>query len=275
MARFVADVVRLNGVSDGVYVEPYAGGAAVALELLISGVVRRVAINDISVPIFEFWRSVLFQTNELINLILDTEISVENWLKCKEILSLKAVGLNSAFAMFFLNRTNRSGILNGGIIGGKHQTGTWKIDARFNKDELIERIERISRLKKRITVTNLDALRFLEINKGLWTKKTLVYFDPPYYNKGRDLYYDFYKHDDHVRVAQSVQSLRDINWIVSYDDVDQIRNLYGEAAFIRYTIGYSARDCIKGDEAMFFGPGMEIPPARGPMVELRRSESTV
>jgi len=48
------EIVRANGLSDGRYVEPYAGGAAIAWELLITGVVRRVSINDISLPVFAF-----------------------------------------------------------------------------------------------------------------------------------------------------------------------------------------------------------------------------
>lgn len=142
IARFVCDIIRQNGLSDGRYVEPYAGGAAIAWELLITGVVRRVSINDISRPVFAFWNSVLNRTDDLCRMIEDRPITVDEWDIWKEVFRSHQTAdeLQLGFAFFFLNRTNRSGILNGGIIGGREQKGAWKIDARYNKAALIERI---------------------------------------------------------------------------------------------------------------------------------------
>ena len=170
IARFMRDIVQQNGLSDGLYVEPYAGGAAVAWELLLTGVVRRVAINDISLPVFSFWNAVLNDTDELCRLINDRPITVDEWDYWKSVFreSELAEPLDLAFAFFYLNRTNRSGILNGGIIGGRKQTGKWKIDARYNKAELITRISRIANLRKRIRVTNLDAVEFMKSVAEIW-----------------------------------------------------------------------------------------------------------
>ena len=274
LARFVAAVVRVNGLSDGLYVEPYAGGAAVAWELLLTGEVRRVAINDVSRPIFVFWKCVLERTEELVRLVHDTPVTVETRDRLKPIfMDRNSDELDLAFATFFLNRTNRSGILNGGMIGGRAQTGAWKLDARYNKAELIDRIERIGRSSRRVTLTNMDAVEFLRAHASTWGAKTLVYLDPPYFNKGPDLYPNFYKHDDHAGVAEAVHQLRGVSWIVSYDDVPPIHELYAGDPRLQYSVGYSARDRSRGREAMFSSAGLTLPAVAGSMIELERSNS--
>lgn len=273
LARFVATLIKRNGLSDGLYVEPYAGGAAVAWELLLTGVVRRVAINDVSRPVYAFWRSVLDQTDELAALIHDTPVNLENRDRFKAVLGSPAnvTDLELGFAMFFLNRTHRSGILNGGVIGGRDQTGKWKIDARYNKADLIRRIERIAAARRRVEITNLDAVDFVESKSSSWPAKTLVYLDPPYYEKGSQLYYDYYSDKDHLEVAQAVRSLTKVRWLVSYDDVLPIQEMYSGAPALQYTIGYSAREVLRGREAMFFSDGLNVPDVEGSMVELHRA----
>lgn len=273
LARFVSTLIKQNALSDGLYVEPYAGGAAVAWELLLTGVVRRVAINDVSRPVFAFWRSVLEQTDELAALINDTPVDLATRDRLKAIFGSpdSASDLELGFAMFFLNRTHRSGILNGGVIGGREQTGKWKIDARYNKADLIRRIERIAAARRRIELTNLDAVEFVESKSPAWPAKTLVYLDPPYYEKGSQLYYDYYGDKDHLEVAQAVRSLRKVHWLVSYDDVLPIQEMYAGTPALQYTIGYSARNVLRGREAMFFSDGLTVPEVQGSMVELHRA----
>jgi DNA adenine methylase len=276
LARFVTEVIRTNDLQDGLYVEPYAGGAAVAFELLLTGVVRRVAINDLNGPIFAFWRAVLDETAALIELIRATEVTMASRERAKRVfMEATETTLELAFATFFLNRTNRSGILNGGAIGGVGQTGPWKLDARYNKEALIERIQKIARMRRYISLTNLDAIEFLNNIAPTWPKKTLIYLDPPYYNKGRELYYNFYQHDDHANVAFATHKLYNVNWIVSYDDVEPIHSLYQQSSCLQYTIGYSARERTRGAEAMFFSPGLSVPAVQGSMIEIHRSTEAV
>lgn len=264
----------MNGLQDGHYVEPYAGGAAVAMELLLTGIVRRITINDLNKPVHSFWHCVLNNHNELVDRIRSQPVNMETRDWAKEVVGNASASVNElGFATFFLNRTNRSGILNGGPIGGRDQSGPWKIDARYNKDDLVRRIERIAKMRGRITLENRDAVELLKNQAPLWGKKTLVYLDPPYYDKGRDLYYNFYKHDDHANVAFATHSLRGVKWIVSYDDVIPIHDLYQSDACLQYTIGYSARERGRGAEAMFFSPELVIPPVRGSMIETRRWNS--
>lgn len=268
LAGYVKSLLKRNGLLDGEYVEPYAGGAAIALELLLQEHVSRVHINDVSLPVYSFWRSVLEQPDELCKLIVDTPRTVDAWDVQKRILADEAAHdtLALGFAMFFLNRTNRSGILNAGIIGGRAQTGAWKIDARYNAPELVNRVKAIANMKSQICLTRMDAVEFLKRGSTRWPKNTLIYLDPPYYVKGRDLYYHFYKHDDHAHVADFVrQNITKQRWIVSYDDVPQIRALYEGCELISYGIGYSARTSRKGAEVMFFSDGLEIAPLVGAM----------
>lgn len=159
---------------------------------------------------------------------MKTRLTTEQWDKRKQILDNAGDhdDLDLGFATFFLNRTNRSGILNGGIIGGRDQTGPWKIDARYNAKELVNRIEAIGGMRDRIKLTRQDALKFIKSGAERWPKETLIYLDPPYYVKGRDLYYDFYQEKDHASVAGFVMNgIGRQCWIVSYDNVTQIREL--------------------------------------------------
>jgi DNA adenine methylase len=267
LAAYIKRLITENELADGLYVEPYAGGAAIALELLLQQYVSRIHINDVSRPVFAFWRSVLATPDELIQRVLETPLTVEEWDRQKAVFRHQDQHdyLDVGFATFFLNRTNRSGILNAGIIGGRAQTGEWKIDARYNRIELANRIDAIARQSDRITLTNADAARLIAEKTGEWPEKTLIYLDPPYFEKGRDLYYDFYRPEDHAEVAETIKQVSRQRWIVSYDDVPEIRGLYEPHRSIGYRIGYSARSSRKGSEVMFFDDTLRIPPLVGPI----------
>lgn len=266
LAPYIKSLMQENRLLDGEYVEPYAGGAAIALELLFQHYVSRIHINDVSRPVHAFWKAVLNHTDDLCKRVRDTRLTVASWDKQRRVLDNPEDNdtLTLGFATFFLNRTNRSGILNGGIIGGRDQSGPWKIDARYNAPELVNRIQSIAAMKKWINLTRQDALRFLKSGVEKWNEKTLIYLDPPYYVKGRDLYYDFYEPEDHARVATFVRSfITKQKWIVSYDNARAIRQLYKGAPHIVYDIGYSARAASQGSEVMFFGEGLKAPPVIG------------
>lgn len=268
LATYMKALLKTNGLLDGEYVEPYAGGAAIALELLFHEYVSRVHINDLSKHVHAFWNSVLNRTEELCRLVRDTPLTVRSWDKQKRVFSnQKDFGeLDVGFSTFFLNRTNRSGILNGGVIGGRTQTGQWKIDARFNRDELVFRIESIAKMRNRIRLTRMDAIELLETHGHDWPTKTLIYLDPPYYEKGRHLYYDFYGCKDHERIYRFLaRSFAKKRWVISYDDVPPIRDLYRDRQRLVYGVGYSARDARQGTEIMFFSDALRKSPIVGPL----------
>lgn len=229
LAAYVKEIIRSNSLYDGEYIEPYAGGAAIALELLFQEYVTQIRINDVSRPVYAFWKSVLYNTEDRCRLIKNTRLSVASWNRQKRIFANPNDHdeMQLGFATFFLNRTNRSGILNGGIIGGRDQTGQWKIGARYNAPELIFRIESIAKMRNRIKLSRRDAISFLRNGLSKWPQKTLIYLDPPYYDRGSQLYYDYYKPEDHAIVASFVASkMTTRSWIVSYDNIPVIRTLY-------------------------------------------------
>jgi DNA adenine methylase len=266
LANFMRLVVERNGLLDGHYVEPYAGGAAVAWSLLLAEYVRHVHINDIDPALYAFWAAVLDHTDELCRRIRDCRISIAAWRRHRNVLARPTEHslLELGFATFFLNRTNRSGIIRGGVIGGKGQTGRWKIDARFNKSDLIKRIQRIARYRRRITVTRMDGADFLRSVVPTLPQKTLTYLDPPYYVKGEGLYEHHYRHDDHALIATMVREMHQRAWLVSYDAVPQVLDLYRGLRRQQYDLAYSAQDRYAGSEVIFYSPSLTVPKVENP-----------
>lgn len=228
LSTFIAKIYVDNNINRH-YVEPYAGGASIALFLLIEKKVERITINDFDRSIYAFWYSVLKNTKQLCDLIENTEINIENWQIAKNIQKNKSKAklLDLGFSTFFLNRTNISGIINAGVIGGLKQKGNYKMDCRFNKKELIRRIKLIAKHKKQIEIYNLDALELVKkIRKESDNNKTIFYFDPPYYLKGSSLYMNHYKYNQHKEVSEVIKQIKNINWIVSYDNTPEIEKIY-------------------------------------------------
>lgn len=261
LSYFLKDVIEQNSLNDGAYAEPYAGGAGVALELLLEEYVRKIYINDADYAIYAFWSSVVDDTDNLCKLISAAKINMEEWSFHRYVISNPSefTKLEVGFSAFFLNRTNRSGILKAGVIGGKAQSGKWKMDVRFNRCDLISRIENIANYNQRIVVTNLDALSFMDSMAKADKNKTLLYLDPPYYIKGQGLYRNFYEHDDHVLVMEKLREINFPKWLVSYDNAKEIKDIYSGFPQVEYSLQYTAQQKKSGEEVMIFSPGISIP----------------
>lgn len=266
LANFVKLTLSRNNLQDGHYVEVFAGGASIAWTLLFEEYVQQVHVNDISKPVFAFWSSAVNQPEDLCRLIRDSNVNIDEWHRQKSIQKnpQNHSQLEIGFSTFFLNRTNRSGILNGGVIGGKGQTGTWKLDARFNKTDLIDRIQRIARYASRINLYNEDAADFIHLRLPKISKNSLVYFDPPYYVKGQGLYENYYSHDDHLKIAQLITKRVKQPWIVSYDDAPEILEMYAGFQMNCYKLSYSAQERYSGSEVMFFSKNLIVPDVTHP-----------
>lgn len=244
------ELIEDNKLESITYVEPFAGGANIALSLLIDGYVSNIVINDIDEAVYSFWYAVVNDTRRLINKINNCKVTVEEWYRQKKIIEKSNVSkLDLAFAFLFLNRTNFSGIINAGPIGGLNQQGKNRINARFNKNELIKRIELIASYNHRIKVQNCDALEVIDDIKNM--EECLIYFDPPYYGQGQRLYTNFYKHDDHAILAQHISNLEK-PWVLTYDNADEIKILYSDFIAHEFLINYSANMHTKGKEVVFF-----------------------
>jgi len=257
---YVKRLFEVNDLMDGTYIEPYAGGASVALTLLFDEYASIIKINDIDRSIFAFWHSVLEETEALCRLIRDTPVNLDMWARQREVQLYKADAelLELGFSTFYLNRTNRSGILSGGVIGGKNQDGNFKIDARYNKADLIDRIESVAEYKDRIELTSMDAVALIKRYKRTPSAKTFCYLDPPYYVKGRDLYLNYYTDDDHKAIAEAIKKYKG-KWIISYDAVAFIRDLYQGYRQKEYYLSYSAGNPAKGKEIMVYSDGLVVP----------------
>ena len=259
---YLEKLISQNRLYDAHYVEPFCGGAGLALQLLMDYVVSAIHINDLDPAVYAFWSSAVDETDALCTLISETPCTMDTWHIQKEVWkrSNHSSKLQLAFATFFLNRTNRSGILEAGVIGGKNQTGQWKMDARYNKDELIARIEEIGKFRSRIRVSNKEALSFLDELAPQLPERSLVYLDPPYVEKGPGLYLNHYDDLDHRRLAEWVRNNLELPWMVSYDDHALIRECYAGCQEASMNLPYSAfGNSRRGTELIYFSEGLEIP----------------
>ncbi len=265
LANFVSLLYRTNGLLDGDYAEVYAGGAAVALTLLYGDYARRIHINDLDRGVHAFWLAARDQTDELARRVQDATLDLDEWKRQRAVQFAESPDqLDLAFSTFYLNRTNRSGIITGGVIGGKDQTGEWKIDARYNVKDLVRRIERVGRWRSRIEVYGLDGAEFLRTVVPTLPAKTLLYLDPPYYVKGQEmLYANYYGPADHAEIAALVRRVG-VPWVVSYDDHADVRAIYHGCQTAAYDIAYSASDRYRGREVAFFSDDLTVPDIADP-----------
>ena len=238
----IQPLLKHVGGNNAIYVEPFAGGAGLALKLLFCGDVKSIILNDIDRNVFLFWKACLEQTEDLCSLVNNAELSINEWERQKDILInvLHHSGLERCFALFYLNRCNRSGIIKGGPIGGKDQTGKYKIDARFNKPDLIRKIRAIGRRRADISVYCMDGKDFLNNNcSALPVDNTFINIDPPYVNKGPELYQNSFTAKDHIELSNAIKKLKQ-TWVVTYDIDDLIKSLYKKYSIREISLGYSA-----------------------------------
>jgi DNA adenine methylase len=260
LTEFIAETLRINGLTDCKYVEPFAGGAGAALNLLVLEHVGSIHLNDLDDGVYCFWKSVITKTSALAQLIRKTEVSVAEWHRQRAIAQKgsKVSQLDRGFAFFFLNRCNRSGVFNAGPIGGQKQTGNYLIDARFNREDLISRIEAIAEYKDRIFLSKRSAIPFLK-TLGDLQEDYFVYLDPPYYEKGKSLYARAFEDRDHRRLAKYLQG-QPFPWLLTYDDVPFIRDLYRSAKNVIF-LNYCVRSVRVGRELVIPSPKCKLPKA--------------
>lgn len=256
LAPYVIELLRTNDLFGAVYAEPFAGGAGIAWRLLFDGYASEVWINDIDPAIHAFWYCVLNRTDDLCERIAQTEVSIGEWhiQRQKRIVS-KPETLDLGFSTFFLNRTNRSGILKAGVIGGLQQSGEWRLDCRFKKDDLIEKIRRIALYRDQIRLTRLDAEIYLNTVPKALPKRSLINIDPPYYRKGPELYCSFYEHRDHVNLSKVIRKLKR-PWMLTYDDAPEIRGLYAGLPISTKPLTYYAQVKRTGIELLVLDPSL-------------------
>jgi DNA adenine methylase len=274
ISNYFIAILKANKVnSSGFYCEPFAGGAGVALTLLLTGCIGSIYINDRDPCIAAFWQSLLDAPSKFIDEIERCDISMDNWFYYRKIYDkanltkenlTKKSRFELGFATFFLNRCNRGGILpHAGPIGGRNQSGQYKLNLRFKKDVLIQRILLIENKCYQITFTDYDALYFLK-----WIEKsslppinTFLYLDPPYYQRGKELYLNYYNHNDHFTLAKTLKTFNFCKWFMTYDDCVQVRELYSEPKInIReLVLQYSIQKVRKTNEILIAPKSTKMP----------------
>lgn len=267
---FVAAIIKNTGIPNPVYIEPFAGGAGVALSLLFNDVVGEIVINDYDKAIYSMWKSILTQTNKFIELIYKTPVTVEEWKRQKEIYTTKnnKYSLELGFATFYLNRTNRSGILNAGPIGGYQQTGKYLINVRFNKEDLINRVKKIASYKKKIHLYNHDIRTFINSYVPKYIDRAFIYFDPPYYKKGKYLYKNFFVDKDHQDIHDLIVKL-DCPWMVTYDNTKEIRMIYQGMQAWQFDLVYGVANSGLNSEILFISDPDLLPKNNDDKMNLR------
>lgn len=244
-------LISQYGESVETYVEPFVGGAGIALGLLLNHQIKKIIINDINVGVFSFWNSICNDTENFIRLVRDTEANIKNYKLQKKIYENEnQSSLELGFATFFLNRTNFSGVLGAGPIGGYAQVGRYLIDARYNRKDLITKIERIAQYNSKIEIYNLDILDFIKQIENK-KRKIFTYFDPPYYVKGKALYTNFLNNEDHEKIYNEITKIK-TPWIITYDNVKDISNIYQRYAQYEFHLSYTVNSKVnrKGTELL-------------------------
>lgn len=270
MTNFFVDLFQRNGLQEIHYAEPYAGGAGAAINLLLNNHVDKIIINDANIGIYSFWYSLVNESDRFIQAIQNIPVTLIEWYKQRDVIQKSnEPSFELGVATFFMSRTNRSGVIFGGAIGGsteeKQSKAKYKIDCRFNKLDLIQRLETIAANKKRINVSNEDALAFLrQLDNDVF-----VYLDPPYYIKGKSLYMNHYLKRDHEDLAFFLQNEAHFNWVLSYDDVPQIREMYANSELYRFPLKYTVSKKQVGFELLTHSADLLFPNT----LEIRRKHS--
>jgi DNA adenine methylase len=257
----VSKIIQANNLEKGHYVEPYAGGCGLALSLMFKGYVHEIHLNDLDRSIWSFWDAILNQTDRFIEKIIETQVTLDEWYKQRAIQenNQSVDDFDLGFSSFFLNRTNRSGvILKAGVIGGFKQDGKYKLDCRFSKEGLINKIRRIEKYKHRIHLYNLDAIDFINQSNETLPSNSFYCIDPPYYVKGSTLYTNFYKPEDHQALSKIILELNR-PWILTYDNSPEIQKLYQRRRQYRFNINHSAAHKRIGTELLVISKKLSIP----------------
>lgn len=272
LAPFVSALLTLNELHGGHYAEPFAGGAGIAWRLLFAGQASEIWLNDIDPAIYAFWKAVVYDTDEFCERIQHAVLTMDEWHLQRSIFKKsRSKYIDRAFAAFYLNRTNRSGILDGGVIGGTQQNGAYKLDCRFNKQDLIRKIERIGRYRSVIHLSNEDARLCL----ARWDKKlpsrSLINIDPPYYGKGSELYLNYFNHSDHASLSKQVLRMKH-RWMLTYDNVQEIKALYRACRVYQASLLYSVQTKYRGTELLIIDSALAIPQSQNDNVIQHNAE---
>lgn len=230
-------IIRIAKMFDGEeYVEPFFGGGSVGLNVLKDINVKKIWINDLDLGVASLWTSVIRFPEMLKKVVTEFEPSVELFDKFKDLLQTRPhlkipeEVVNWGLMKLAIHQISYSGlgVKSGGPLGGRDQKSKYKIDCRWSPSYICKRIDEYHKMFSEVEVRyNCCSSRdFLAVIDG-W-KDFIFYLDPPYFVKGRDLYQYGFSNNDHFVLADLLKSTT-CKWILSYDDCEEIRELYSWA----------------------------------------------
>jgi len=267
LVSYIDNLLFDNNLYGCCFFEPYAGSAAVGLSLIKHDSIESLILCEKDILLYAFWESVFAHTDELCKRIHETPITIETWNQlnyCRQITKLnQAPIIDLGFAGLFFNRTNFSGILKANPIGGVNQTSIYDISCRFNKEKIVETILSISEYRDRVEVYFDDAIAFMCTQNTRFIRgNCFAYFDPPYYEKGSKIYRHFYTNQGHIDLSRYVSEVRNLDWIISYDDAPFICNLYGEtgAQYQPFFLDYSCASRVRTQGQELLISNLPLPP---------------
>jgi DNA adenine methylase len=260
LAGLLIQIRRMNGLGATHFAEPYTGGAGAALSLLYLEETEEIRLNDADPAIHDFWWALIHKPAAFAERLSNAVVELQEWRR--QVAIYRSGGqvsrLDRGFAAFYLNRCNRSGIIiDGGPIGGVEQAGKWKLDARFNKQELLQRCRKVGEYADRIKPSGFDGIEFI---RDLDTGKTFFFIDPPYFEKGGSLYLNSTDARYHANLAELLESMQDAAWVLTYDDCPEIRRMYDRWANVRpFALRYVASERRAGREVLITPRWMDLP----------------
>ena len=267
LSNYIDDLIQSNNLQGCRFYEPYAGSAAVGLELLQRGIIDTLVLCEKDILIYALWSCVFNQTDELCACIRETPITIETWLEMEPYRQAATIDqyplLELGFAGLFFNRTNFSGILKANPIGGINQTSQYTIDCRFNREKLINIIQQLGAYRNHVEVYCEDALEFMRHQQNHFLQENcFAYFDPPYYEKGSKIYRHYYKNQDHIALCEYVSQVHYLDWIISYDDAPFICALYGktDAQYRPFFLDYSCASQVRARGQELLISNLPLPP---------------
>ncbi len=229
LAPYVAATLAENDLRPNVFVEPYAGGASVALELLHFDLVDKVVLGDQDALITSFWQTVVSDVDWLCEQVEQISLDLALWerMKVGRFRSRRSMAL----ACLYLNRTSFNGSLHpsAGPIGGKAQVSEYAIGCRFPRERLIQRLRACAAMGDRIEVAApQDAMRTLRETRDRAhrdERSVFFYLDPPFWSKSDKLYRRSFTELDHEHLADALHWVSD-PFLLSYDPAPEVVELY-------------------------------------------------
>lgn len=259
MTDFAQETLRLNGARGGTWVEPFAGGGGLALSLLGRGAVGRVVLNDTDDGVRSFWEAVLNEPDRVARDVATVPLTVAEWDRWRAVRERGGTGYEAGFAAFYLNRTNRGGVIDGaGVIGGRAQRGAYGMACRFPRAALVQKVRAIAAVRDRVEVRGEDGVAVIVRAAEDDPRGTFLFVDPPYWHKGPNLYGPPFGPHDHARLASALKAVRG-PWIATYDRCEPVSALYRDRRVYEMEGALPPGSVPRDAEVVVVSKGMAVP----------------